>query len=341
MIARRSHSPMQSYKLFCLSGPQFGRYAAAVIIAGCLMASNAFAAPASISLPGDRVFPENITSTRDGTLYVGSLGSGGIIRIKPGAAKAELWIKHGAFGSRSIFGVLADERSNTLWACSNDMSALGVVIASPENGSVLKGFDLKTGQGKVSAKLPGDHTFCNDIAIGPDGSAFVTNTAAPEILRLPPGKSQLEIWVNDPLLAPPAGGSGLDGIAFGSDGNVYVDTYTTSKLFRVDVVDGNAGKVTKLKPSRPLTLSDAIRPLGGNEFLIIEGAGRLDRMRIQGENAVIETLKDGYVTPTGVTVIGHTAWVSEGQLAYVFDPAKRGQSPNVPFHIYSVPLRSN
>jgi hypothetical protein len=50
----------------------------------------------------------------------------------------------------------------------------------------------------------------------------------------------------------------------------------------VDVVDGKASKVTKLKPSRPLTLSDAIRPLGGNEFLIIEGAGRLDRMRIQG-----------------------------------------------------------
>jgi hypothetical protein len=93
-------------------------------------------------------------------------------------------------------------------------------------------------------------------------------------------------------------------------------------------------------PSRPLTLSDAIRPLGGNEFLIIEGAGRLDRMRIQGDGAVIETLKDGYVVPTGVTVIGHTAWVSEGQLAYVFDPAKKDQSPNVPFRIYSVPLRT-
>jgi streptogramin lyase len=304
------------------------------------MGSNAFAAPASIGLPGDRVFPESITSTQDGTLYVGSLGSGGIIRIKRGAAKAELWIKPGAFGSRSIFGVLVDERSNTLWACSNDMSSLGIVIASSETGSALKGFDLKTGQGRVSAKLPGDHTFCNDIAIGPDGSAFVTNTAAPEILRLPPGKSQLEVWANDPLLAPPAGGSGLDGIAFGSDGNVYVDTYTPGELFRVDVVDGKAGKVTKLKPSRPLTLSDAIRPLGNNQFLIIEGAGRLDRMRIQGDSAVIETLKDGYVVPTGVTVIGHTAWVSEGQLAYLFDPAKKDQSPTVPFHIYSVPLRT-
>jgi sugar lactone lactonase YvrE len=310
-------------------------------IAGWLIGSSALAAPPSIDLPGDRVFPENIASAKDGTLYVGSLGSGGIIRIKPGAAKAEIWIKPGAFGSRSIFGVLADERSNTLWVCSNDLSALGVVIASTENGSALKGFDLKTGQGKVSAELPGDHTLCNDIAIGADGSAFVTNSVAPQILRLPPGSNQLEVWADDPLLAPPAGGAGLDGIAFGTSGSLYVDTYTPGELFRVDVVDGKAGKVTKLKPSRPLTLSDAIRPLGGNEFLIIEGAGRLDRIRIQGNDAMIETLKDGYAVPTGVAVTGHTAWVSEGQLSYVFDPAKKGQSPNLPFHIYAVPLRTH
>jgi streptogramin lyase len=310
-------------------------------MAGSLLASSALAVSASIGLPGDRVFPENISSTKDGTLYVGSLGAGGVIRIKPGAAKAEIWIKPGAFGSRSIFGVLADERSNTLWACSNDLSALGVFIASSETGSALKGFDLKTGQGKVSAKLPGDHTLCNDIAIGADGSAFVTNSAAPEILRLPPGGNQLEVWANDPLLAPPAGGAGLDGIAFGTSGSLYVDTYTPGELFRVDVVDGKAGKVTKLKPSRPLTLSDAIRPLGNNQFLIVEGAGRLDRMRIQGDSAVIETLKDGYAIPTGVAVVGHTAWVSEGQLSYVFDPAEKGQTPNLPFHIYSVPLRTH
>jgi hypothetical protein len=331
---------MQSHKLSSRLGASFGRCAAAMTIAACLIGSSVLALPPSIALPGDRVFPENITSTKDGTLYVGSLGSGGIIRIRPGAAKAELWIKPGAFGSRSIFGVLADERSNTLWACSNDMSALGVVIASTENGSTLKGFDLKTGQGKVSAKLPGDHTLCNDMTIGADGSAFVTNSAAPQILRLPPGSNQLEVWADDPVLAPPAGGAGLDGIAFGAGGSLYVDTYTPGELFRVDVVHGKAGKITKLKLSRPLTLSDAIRPLGGDEFLIIEGAGSLDRIRIKGDGAVIETLKDGYAVPTGVTVIGHTAWLSEGQLSYVLDPAKKGQSPNLPFRIFSVRLRT-
>jgi streptogramin lyase len=142
--------------------------------------------PASIALPGDRLFPESITSTEDGTIFVGSLGSGGVIRIKPDAAKADVWISPGAFGSRSILGVLLDERSNTLWVCSNDMSAAGIVTPGNETGSALKGFDLKSDEGRISAKLPGDHSVCNDIAIGPDGSAFVTNSTAPQILRLPP-----------------------------------------------------------------------------------------------------------------------------------------------------------
>src|SRR5580700_8148187 len=109
----------------------------------------------AIEIPGDRAFMESITAGPDGTLYVSSLASGGIARIKPGASKAEPWIKPGAFDSRSTFGVLVDERSNLLWVCSNDMSSVGVPGPSAVPGSFLKGFDLATGEGKVSAALPG------------------------------------------------------------------------------------------------------------------------------------------------------------------------------------------
>jgi sugar lactone lactonase YvrE len=313
-----------------------------LLAAGILVCSgylSAQAASTSVELPGRRVFPESITSTRDGTLYVGSLGSGGVYRIMPHTMKADLWISPGAFGSGSIFGVLADEKSRTLWVCSNDLSAFGITVPGTESGSSLKGYDLRSGVGKISAKLPGEHTTCNDIAIGPDGAAYVTNTAAPQILRLAPGGKSLEVWADDPLLAPPAsGGPGLDGIAFGADGNLYVDTYGPGELFRVDVRDGKAGKVTKLHPSRPLVLSDAIRPLGGNVFLLIEGGGRLDRMMVNGDDVTIETLKEGFDVPTGVAIVGKTAWVSEGQLSLIFDPSKKDQAPKMPFRIYSVPL---
>src|SRR5438132_1630241 len=53
----------------------------------------------AIDVPGDRAFMENIDAGPDGTLYVSSLASGGIARVKPGASKAEGWIAPAAFES--------------------------------------------------------------------------------------------------------------------------------------------------------------------------------------------------------------------------------------------------
>ena len=290
----------------------------------------------SIELPGDQVFPESITSTQDGTLFVGSLATGGVIRIKPDTGKPEVWIEPGAFGSRSILGVLAHEPSNTLWVCSNDLTAIGIKAAGSASGSAIKGFDLKTGEGKISATLSGGQSVYNDLAVGPDGSIFVTNSFAPEILRLRPGAKSLEVWARDPLFASAPGTFGLDGIAFGGEDALYVSMYASGKLLRVNINQGVAGSVTVLNTSRPLVLPDAIRPVGKNEFLLIEGEGRLNRLVINGENAVIETLEEGYSTPTGVTAVGKTAWVSEGQLSFLLDPSKRGLTPNLPFHVYAV-----
>src|SRR5690242_18036453 len=89
---------------------------------------------------------------------------------------------------------LAQPRSGTLWACSNDLSAMGVTGPSAVKGSALKSFDLKTGASKGSVPLPGERTLCNDIAIGPDGAAYVTDSLSPHILRLKRGSGQFEVW---------------------------------------------------------------------------------------------------------------------------------------------------
>jgi sugar lactone lactonase YvrE len=295
------------------------------------------AAPASISLPSERAFPESLSSTHDGTLYVGNLAEGGVVRIKPNGAP-EAWIKPAAFGSASILGVLADELSNTSWVCSDDLSNAGIKIAGAKSGSALIGFDLKTGAGKTRAEFPGQHTFCNDIAIDASGAAYVTNSDTPQILRLPAGGKRLEVWFEDASLQPPPDGTGLDGIAFGSNGDLYFNRYDAADLYRIDVKDGKAGKLTKLQASRKLVLADAMRPLGPSVFLLIEGGGRLDTMTVKGYSASITTLKDGYDTPTGVTAVKGTAWVSEGQLEYLFDPAKHDQKPQVPFRLFAVAL---
>ena len=156
-----------------------------------------------------------------------------------------------------------DNRAYLLWVCSNDISSSGIPGPSSVTGSFVKGFDLAPGEGKVSAALPGNATLCNDMAVGADGSLFVTNSLAPQILRLRPGSSQLEVWLEDPALEqPPKGAPGLDGIAFGGDGNLYVNNFASGAFFRVEVKDGAPGKITKLIPSRPLKNPDGLRWTG-------------------------------------------------------------------------------
>jgi hypothetical protein len=294
----------------------------------------------SIPVPGTKAFPESITSTSDGALFVGRLGDGGIVRIKPGTSESTIFVQPGASGSRSILGVFADEATSTLWACSNDLSALGGSAAGSDAWSALKSFDLKTGDAKHSFSLPGSHAFCNDITVDGKGSVYVTDSANPTILKLSAGATTFDIFAQDSAFsAPQSGGAGLDGIAFGSDGNLYVTTYTAGELLRVEVKDGRAGRITTLSGNHPLQFPDALRALGNNSFLLIEGSGTLDCVVIQGGAFVVTPIHGGFATPTSVARIGTTAWVSEGQLAAFFDPSKKNISPSLPFRFYAVPLR--
>src|SRR3954453_13084121 len=94
----------------------------AVGVLGLAGVFSAKAAPTEVIIPGDHVYPESITATSDGTLIMDSLAEGNIYRVRPGANTAEEWIKQAPNGLLSIIGVLADESSGTLWACSSDLS---------------------------------------------------------------------------------------------------------------------------------------------------------------------------------------------------------------------------
>jgi streptogramin lyase len=172
------------------SYPSFASRLTQTVIATALFSSvlwmtTADAGPLSITLPGARAFPESITSARDGTLFIRRLGDGGIISANPRTGKASLFVAPGASGSRSITGVFADEACKTLWVCWNDLSALGGPSGGRDRSSALKGFDLPTSTPKLSVPLPGPNAFRNDIAVDARGAVYVTDSAAPNVLRLP------------------------------------------------------------------------------------------------------------------------------------------------------------
>ncbi|WP_232630321.1 hypothetical protein [Methylobacterium sp. Leaf118] len=290
----------------------------------------AYASALTVSLPSAAPFPEGLSATADGTLYASSLTKGGIVRVKAGSQIAEPWIQPGAFGTRSTFGVLVDEGAGLLWVCSNDATPLGVAGPNAIEGAFVKGFDLATGEGKVSLPLPAKPSLCNDLTIGPEGALYVSNTLQPQILRLRKAASQLEVWVQDDRLK-----GGLDGLAFGRDGALYVNTFLGGELFRIEAKGDAAGAITKLRTSRPLTFPDGFKA-DGTGFLMVEGSGALSRVTLADDQATVETIQD-FAGPTGLARVGETVWVAEGQLDVLMNPEKKGQSPSFQLRGVRVP----
>jgi hypothetical protein len=82
---------------------------AVAVLSSVVSTLAAIAEAQSIALPGLRAFPESLTSTVDGTLFVGRLGDGGIVRANSRTGEVTVFVAPGESESRSILGVFADD----------------------------------------------------------------------------------------------------------------------------------------------------------------------------------------------------------------------------------------
>jgi sugar lactone lactonase YvrE len=277
----------------------------------------------SIGQPKD-LFPESITSLKDGTIILGSV-PGGIYKIKPGETEAKPFVAREGNGFTTVLGVFADEKANTLWVCNT-------------GPGILKAFDLKTGKAKGSYPMP-TGAVCNDIAVGDNGTAYASDTGGGKLFMLKKGSSALEQAAADPLLA------GVDGLAFGDKSTLYVNSVTANKLVKIDLgPDGKSTKVTDLKLSGPLGAPDGLRGLGKHRFIQAENGnaaragGRLALITVDPKTnmATIQTLKEGMEATPATTATKGMAWVVEGKQDYR-NGKNKGKDPT-PFKLYAVKL---
>ena len=327
---KQYRSPMPPMGGAQLSDTQASALAAYVWGLSHRVAASSSAAPAELVIPGDKIYPESITSTADGRIIIGSIGARTIYVVKPGAATAEPWIQPDDAPTLGILGVFADEKTQTLWAC---FSSIHDVQQPP---STLKAFDLETGALKDKYPLPTAGGFCNDIAVGADRTAYISDTNNMEVDRLAPGSHQLEVWAGNGGFGPKGGI--LDGISVLGN-RLFVNALQTNKLFMVPIeATGKAGAITEVKLDRPIHNPDGMRSFGKDSVLIVEGGGEgwLSRIKIAGDSGQVTSLKQGY--PDGavsVAVVGTTAYVLEGQLVALFGPPDPHRVEK-PFHATAV-----
>ena len=113
-----------------------------------------------------------------------------------------------------------------------------------------------------------------------------------------------------------------------SDGSVYANLFEGDGIYRVPVnSDGSAGKITKLETSRPLYHSDGLKAFGPNQLIQVEGEtkGNLDLITVDGDNAKVETIKDGFDGPVSLSQVGDQIYVLDVPLRYLLGPEAKEQ----------------
>src|ERR1700742_2835129 len=95
-------------------------------------------AATDITLNVPMAFPESLTSTANGTVYIGSLQQGAVYRAMPGKATAEPFITKQAGNFGLVLGVLADSATDTLWVCDDNGDHAYVKTLSRKSGTLRR-----------------------------------------------------------------------------------------------------------------------------------------------------------------------------------------------------------
>jgi sugar lactone lactonase YvrE len=234
-----------------------------------------------IELP-DQFFPEGITATKGGRLYVGSVATGAIYTVAAGETTAELFSDALA---PSTVGMTVSTDGNTLWVCNSNLTTGAAAVA---------GIDIATQAFLVSHTIPpfgaNAGAFCNDMVMSPDGSLWVTESFGGQIFKIPAEnlltKDSAEVWLQAGKLTPPDASSfGVNGITL-LDGTMYLvntdrpallridpslEVPTANDLETVDLFDDNNDSVTLVRP-------DGITAIPGSntDILIVENGLAVD-----------------------------------------------------------------
>ncbi|HKH91181.1 MAG TPA: hypothetical protein VKA54_05210 [Gemmatimonadaceae bacterium] len=179
------------------------------------------------------LWPEGVDhDPRTGDFYVASVRRRTLARIAADGSVHELW-PAGTPGIGAMLGVRVDAARRAIWASTSGIPQMGGYAAGDSGIAALLRIDARTGRVERRWDLPvasGGHVL-GDVALGPGGDVYVTDSNEPVLYRLRPGVDTLERF-RHPLFR------GLQGMAVTADGRfVYVADYALG-LLRVRVADG-------------------------------------------------------------------------------------------------------
>ncbi|MEW1749600.1 SMP-30/gluconolactonase/LRE family protein [Streptomyces angustmyceticus] len=197
----------------------------------------------AIALPGKQAYPESMaTDPRTGDLYVTSFSTGAVYRAPAGRTEATVFLPQGTDGRTQAMGTEVDAHGR-LWVNDAD----GVTVYDTANGTRLARFLSPT---------PGK-SLLDDLALTPDGTAYITDSLRQLVYRLPAttiedtiakgGSATLATGfdLNNVVAPHPEGAITLNGIESDPTGKYLITADMASgDLFRLAPATGGIHKLT-------------------------------------------------------------------------------------------------
>jgi hypothetical protein len=181
---------------------------------------------------GDFV-PEGIAIDAAGTLYLGSIRHGDIVRI---GETTETVARAADAGHWSVYGMRLD--GDTLWYVSSAVEQFDALAEGEEGSNGLFALDLASGEAALREKLVETDGWqvLGDFAIAPDGVFYLADQTDGMIYRFSPGSDAFEPVIEKGVLRSP------QGLVPTGGSRLYAADYIGG-LFIVDTETGTAARV--------------------------------------------------------------------------------------------------
>ena len=244
---------------------------------------------------------------RRGRFYVSEVTGGEIHRGSSGTAQTEEWLATGVDGRFTARGITVD-------------AAGRVYIAGGPNGIGTGRPDLwvysPEGELLTALRVPGTaDAFLNDVAIGPDGAAYFTNSNAPQVFRvgLEGGGWQATLWADARGTITRANGFNLGGIVLTPDNTGFVVAQgNVGKLWRFDT---RTAEVTEVATGgADLVNADGLVLRGETLRVVRNFSKMLATLEVTADGRTATLVRQQATDPSRVLT---TAKVLRGQVLYV------------------------
>lgn len=215
------------------------------------------------TLPDSTFWPEGVDyDPRTQRFYVASIRHGTIAEVGADGQVREMLPRHAPRIS-AMLGVRVDPVRSVLWATTSGMPQFEGY--QPTDSGVAALLRIRISDGVIEARwdLPvvtGGHVL-GDLAVGPSGDVYITDSTQPVLYRLRAGTDTLQRYTH-PLFRS------LQGVAPTADGKaLYVADYSHG-LLRVDLATGDVSRLADAPGATSLGC-DGIA-LSGNSIIAVQ-----------------------------------------------------------------------